>query len=104
MTGEERPRRGGSPAKKSIIRAFEHGDINQYVQWSVGKRPQEELYKLSDDPEQLNNLAADPVFGEIKSGMREILFTRLTQDNDTRISGGDIFWPAVEIQQPASVA
>ena len=37
------------------------------------KRPAEELYDLSKDPEQLNNLASDPAYAAEKSGWRPSL-------------------------------
>ena len=52
-----------------------------------GKRPQEELYNIINDPECLNNLATDPVYQSQKSKMKNVLFEELTKQQDPRMTG-----------------
>jgi arylsulfatase A-like enzyme len=55
---------------------------------AFGKRPAEELYDLKKDPEQLENLAADPRYTEIREELSDKLTGRLRATGDPRIVGG----------------
>ena len=55
---------------------------------SFAKRPAEELFDLSKDPEQLNNVADDPTFAEIKKRLSMHLTAELNATGDPRIIGG----------------
>ena len=59
---------------------------------SFGLRPAEELYDCKKDPEQLNNLAADPAYAEIKKKLAAQLMDNLKATGDPRVLGsGDRF-------------
>lgn len=60
-----------------------------------GKRPAEELYDLKKDPEQLNNIAGDTAYAEMKTKLAKQLTDELTTMKDPRITGG---WEAWEKQ------
>lgn len=82
----------GSPTKTYILNARRSGLKTQYWQWAFGKRPQQELYRIADDPECINNLAHMPAYEEIKKGLKTQLFEQLKQQEDPRMFGsGDIF-------------
>lgn len=49
-------------------------------------RPVEELYDLENDPDCLNNLVADPAFGDILSEMREALGLHMSETGDYLLS------------------
>ncbi len=55
---------------------------------AFGKRPAEELYDLSRDPEQLLNLAEDPAYAEIRDKLSEQLMGQLVATGDPRATGG----------------
>jgi hypothetical protein len=79
----------GSPTK-SWIEAL--GDKNPFWQMAFGKRPAEELFNLSKDPDCLINLAADPANEAKTSALREKLMTELKKQNDPRVLGqGKVF-------------
>jgi hypothetical protein len=55
---------------------------------SFGKRPAEELYDVQKDPEQLNNVAADPQYAETRAELARQLTAELEKTGDPRVVGG----------------
>ncbi len=55
---------------------------------AFGKRPGEELYDLKNDPEQLENVAADPEYAAIRRQLAERLMRQLEATGDPRAVGG----------------
>ena len=81
----------GSPTKTLILEQNEKGDV-RYFDLSFGKRPAEELYRITDDPECMHNLAEDPAYAELKARLWQELREILEQTDDPRIRGeGDVF-------------
>lgn len=63
-----------------------------YYDLSFGKRPADALFKLSDDPECIRNLASDPFYAPTMKKLREKLFAELREEKDPRALGnGSIF-------------
>jgi arylsulfatase A-like enzyme len=63
-----------------------------FFELSFGKRATEELYRLSDDAENLRNLAPDPAFAATKQTLRERMLAQLRAEEDPRALGhGDVF-------------
>jgi uncharacterized sulfatase len=54
-----------------------------------GKRPAEELYKIADDPAQVNNLAVLPEFEEKRMELKSELEDYLKKTGDPRVNGED---------------
>ena len=54
-----------------------------------GKRPAEELYRIGRDKSQVNNLASDPRFQNVKDSLANILTAHLQASGDPRIEGKD---------------
>ncbi|MGJ7032519.1 sulfatase family protein [Niabella hirudinis] len=77
----------GSPTKTACIEAGKKNETLRYWQWSFGRRGAEELYRLQPDRECLNNLAANPEYAGIASGLKEKLFSELRTQQDPRILG-----------------
>ncbi len=63
-----------------------------------GKRPAEELYRLSSDPDQIQNLAANPDQQSALTAHRQRLEALLRQSSDPRIEGKDP-WQAYPYRQ-----
>jgi arylsulfatase A-like enzyme len=55
---------------------------------SFGKRPAEELYDLSRDPDQLRNVAPEPAYAEVKTELEARLMAELRATGDPRVVGG----------------
>ena len=64
----------------------------KFYQLAFGKRPAEELYDLSSDPGQLNNVAALPGYAEIKSALSAQLQQYTAKTGDPRALGKDAPW------------
>lgn len=76
-----------SPSKEIIKRLGGH-----FYDLSFGKRAPDELYRLSDDPETINNLAHDLAFARVVEEMRTRMMTMLRDEGDPRALGqGAIF-------------
>ncbi|MDF2924199.1 MAG: Arylsulfatase [Paenibacillaceae bacterium] len=82
----------GSPTKTLLIEQHESGETDYYYDLAFGKRPQEELFDIRQDPACMNNLADDPAFHELKLGLWAELRELLERTGDPRIFGkGDVF-------------
>lgn len=57
-------------------------------QLAFGRRPDEELYDLKEDPEQLNNVATNPDYAEVREELAERLHRMLAESKDPRVVGG----------------
>lgn len=76
-----------SPSKEIIKRLGGH-----FYDLSFGKRESDELYRLSDDPESINNLAHDLAFAPILAELRTHMMKLLREEGDPRAMGqGAIF-------------
>jgi len=77
------------PTKAAIEAA---GTTDRFWQLCFGKRPADELYDLTADPDCVVNLAADPARAADVRRLREELFAELTRQEDPRVLGrGDVF-------------
>jgi len=75
------------PTKAFIIK--NQGKMPEFYDLNFGKRPAEELYEIHKDPGQINNLALNPDFFEIKNDLAKNLVEYLKETNDPRIEGKD---------------
>jgi N-sulfoglucosamine sulfohydrolase len=76
-----------SPTKEMIKALGGH-----YYELSFGKRPQHALFRLSDDPECVRNLAGDPAFAPVMEKLSKRMFAMLREEKDPRALGnGAIF-------------
>jgi hypothetical protein len=66
--------------------------VKQSYQLCFGLRPTEELYEVQADPHQVNNLAIDPRFADIKRELNDALVAHMKATGDPRATGdGEIF-------------
>ncbi len=79
------PDMDASPTKAWLV---EHRKTERtFYEFAFGKRPRHELYSVSDDPDQLRNLADDPAFGRIRKSMHDRLLSELERLGDPRVTG-----------------
>ena len=82
----------GSPTKTDILNDRRTKGKSKYWDLSFGKRPAEELYQISTDPECMVNLAENPKHRKTKKALRKQLDTELKQQSDPRMFGkGHLF-------------
>lgn len=81
-----------SPTKSYLTNLSMGDDDFRFYEMSFGKRPDEELYDMKQDPDCVNNLAAKPQFAEVKAKLWNQLRQELAEQGDPRIiDGGEIF-------------
>ena len=81
-----------SPTKTYLQSILKSDTEYRFYEMSFGKRPQEELFDVVNDPDCINNLADDPQHQKIKNRLWNQLKQELTSQEDPRILGnGDIF-------------
>ena len=76
------------PTKKYLIDHREDPKVRLYYELSFAKRPPEELYDISKDPDQLTNLAEKKSYAKIKAELSEMLMAELKDTDDPRVIGG----------------
>jgi N-sulfoglucosamine sulfohydrolase len=82
----------GSPTKSYILSMRRDGISLDYWKLCFGKRGDEELYALSDDPACIKNLAVDPAYNTQKRKLHDQLYLKLLDQDDPRAYGhGDLF-------------
>src|SRR5690554_640096 len=82
----------GSPTKTYILDSRRKKGIMEFWELNFGKRPEEELYHIGNDPYCMDNLATDESFSALKTEMEQELVKRLREEGDPRITGnGHVF-------------
>ncbi|MFK7817764.1 MAG: sulfatase, partial [Planctomycetaceae bacterium] len=75
-----------SPTKAWILSRRDDPAMKAYVDFAVGRRPQEELYDLGKDPHQMKNVAADNAYAQTKQNLRDELMAVLRSTGDPRVT------------------
>jgi N-sulfoglucosamine sulfohydrolase len=88
------------PTKTFMLANADDPQVKRLYDLAFAKRPAEELYELENDPDELNNVADDPRFAEIKKQLAERLMQELKATGDPRASGGGDEWDAFEYYAP----
>jgi arylsulfatase A-like enzyme len=82
----------GSPTKTIILNERRRLGNSDYWDLNFGKRIEEELYDIKEDPYCINNLALNASYSEIMDRMKLEMARRLEEQQDPRMAGnGDIF-------------
>ncbi|MEQ9289193.1 MAG: sulfatase [Cyclobacteriaceae bacterium] len=77
------------PTKSFMVDPENQRRYAKEYELSFGKRPLEELYKISDDPGQVNNLASLAEYRDVKNKLWNDLKNYLEKTGDPRIKGED---------------
>jgi N-sulfoglucosamine sulfohydrolase len=81
-----------SPTKTLILNMKRSNRSAFYWNLSFGKRVEEELYNILQDPECMTNLVTNPEYNNVKNNLSSQMVKELTEQGDPRIIGnGDIF-------------
>jgi len=76
-----------SPTKFWLLSQFGEQQWKWNYDYAFGKRPAEELYDLRSDPDETNNLAADPGYANKRKEMADQLMQILKDAKDPRVTG-----------------
>lgn len=76
----------GGPSKKFLMKHGDEPEYRPFYQLCFAKRPAEELYDCQADPDQVNNLAGEEDYREIKAQLREKLVDYLRTTEDPRFT------------------
>ncbi|MCS6851322.1 MAG: sulfatase [Gemmataceae bacterium] len=76
-----------SPTKAWLIAHRHDPEWRPFYERAFGKRPAEELYDLRTDPDQVRNVAADPVYADKKRELAARLMKTLQEAGDPRVVG-----------------
>ncbi len=81
------------PTKTFMVDQRDNNETTRRLyELAFGKRPAEELYDLRNDPDQMNNIAADPAYADKLAELSQQLTEILTETQDPRVLGhGDDF-------------
>ncbi len=74
----------GGPTKDLLLQGREDSSIARYFALATAKRPEEELYDLRKDPQQLENVAANPQYARTKNSLRSSLLKWMRETQDPR--------------------
>lgn len=66
--------------------------VKELFDLAFAKRPAEELYDLTEDPYQMNNVAGLDKYGDVKAKMSDRLTKYLQDHGDPRELGGEMKW------------
>jgi len=81
-----------SPTKSYMLKHRDDAKVRRLFELGFGKRPEEELYDLAKDPDQLSNAADKPEYARIKKRLADLLMAQLRATEDPRVLGkGDAF-------------
>ncbi len=82
----------GGPTKSLVLEMRRNGSNQDFWNLCFGKRPADELYDLSSDPDCVKNLADQPSQAQKMTALKQQLFRELKSQGDPRMSGnGDVF-------------
>jgi len=92
----------GSPTKTFILEARRKNPAYIFWHLNFGKRPAEELYDLSRDPDCVNNLAAAPAHQERRKTLEKAMTEKLKAQGDPRMFGRGAIFDQYPIAIPES--
>lgn len=81
------PDMDASPTKAWLIAYKDELPGKWFYDWAFGKRPEEELYDVQNDPDQIRNLASDPQYTAQKQWLSSRLIQLLKEASDPRVTG-----------------
>lgn len=89
---------------KAWLMANEEGSPDLYER-AFGRRPGEELYDLRRDPDQLDNVAGEPAYAQVRAAIAEQLLAELEAAGDPRVTGDGLTFersPFTDVSETAN--
>jgi uncharacterized sulfatase len=88
-----------SPTKAWLVQHRMDNSMRAFLEYAWAKRPAEELYDLAKDPDQANNLAADPAHAETLARLRTQIMDELKANDDPRLADDAFDRPPFHIME-----
>ena len=85
----------GGPTKAYMLGRPNDESVAHYFELGFGRRPEEELYDLRSDPNQLTNVADRPQYAAARQSLRARLEDRMRSTGDRRLTGGAEMWESL---------
>jgi N-sulfoglucosamine sulfohydrolase len=80
------PDMDASPTKTWLLtEGLADQQYRSFIEMGFALRPEDELYDLKNDPDQIHNVAAEPEFSATRDQLKERLMTILTDSQDPRV-------------------
>jgi len=80
---------GPRPTKAFLVENWKDPHIKPFFDMAFAKRPEYELYNLSDDPDCIDNLSGNIDYANIEAEMKDTLMQELIRSKDARLVGPD---------------
>jgi arylsulfatase A-like enzyme len=80
------------PTKFFLMDNRDDPKVKRFFELAFAKRSAEELYDLGKDPDQVNNVAGEPEYSQIKFAMSGQLMNELKTASDPRGLGGEVLF------------
>ncbi len=84
-----------SPTKTFLLSRFD-----DFYKLNFGKKPAEELYVLSSDPDCVNNQARNLDYAMVMRGLRDRMEKTLKEEGDPRFNGNAAFFETIQYTGP----
>lgn len=95
------PDEDAGPTKAWLVTQRDNPKWKPYFEQAYGKRPREELYDLSKDPDQVKNVANETAYAKVKVEMERRLFDELNRTGDPRMIDNGKFYENPPMSGPA---
>ena len=84
------PDMDSSPAKAWLIQHRNDSQYQWFFNYAFAKRPEEELYDISKDPDATINVVAEAGYAEVKTKMAAELMAKLKEVGDPRVTADPV--------------
>ena len=81
-----------SPTKAWLIKHRDDPQWKPFYDLAFAKRPREQLFVISNDADEIHNVAGDPKYAKVREELHEKLMSELTRTNDPRVTGDKMFF------------
>ena len=91
-----------SPTKTWLLTdGLSDPEYRRFIEMEFARRPEEELYDLKNDPDQIHNVASQPEFAEARKNLSDRLLTILKDSGDPRVTGDGSKFDSPPYSDPA---
>lgn len=96
------PDEDAGPTKAWLVGVRNEAKWKSHFEWVYGKRPREELYDLTKDPNQSKNVAAEAAYAAVKLELESRLMNELKTTEDPRVVDDGRFFETPPMSGPVN--